>query len=57
MKCAVEMGLGAVIYTLSFIMTGSDIPKSLEGIHMQSHRQQDDPIRLLSFFQNKESRL
>jgi hypothetical protein len=32
MKYAVEMGLGAMVYVLSFIKTGSTIQKLMEGI-------------------------
>jgi hypothetical protein len=31
MKCAVEMGSGAMIYVLSFIKIGSDIQKLMGG--------------------------
>jgi hypothetical protein len=48
-----EMDSGAVIYIPSFIRIGSGIRKLVRGIH----RQQDGPINLLSFFQNKESSL
>jgi hypothetical protein len=53
------MGPGAMIlvHTSSFITTGSGIQKLLGGIHIQTHRQQDDFISLLLFLQNKESRL
>jgi hypothetical protein len=50
---AVEMGSGAMIYTPSFIKIGSGIQKLIEGIDTQ----QVGIISLLSFFQNKESRL
>jgi hypothetical protein len=33
MKYAVEIGSGAMIYTPSFIKTGSDIQKVIRGIH------------------------
>jgi hypothetical protein len=48
MKCAVEMGSGAMIYIPSFINIGSDI---------HTHRLHDDIISLLSFLQTKESEL
>jgi hypothetical protein len=41
------MGSGAMIYIPSFIKIGSAIPKLIGGDH----------ISLVSFFQNKESRL
>jgi hypothetical protein len=50
---ASEMGSDPVIYIPSFIMTGSGIHKLIRG----THRPQGDPISLLLFFQNKESRL
>jgi hypothetical protein len=56
MKYAVEMGSGAAICTPSFIKTGSGIRKLIGG-DPQTHRQHDDIISLLLFFQNKESRL
>jgi hypothetical protein len=52
MKYAFEMGSGAMIYIPSFIKTGSAIQKFIWG----THRQHDDSISLLLFFQNKESR-
>jgi hypothetical protein len=39
MKCAVEMGSGAMIYVQSFIKIGSGIQKLIGGIHIQTHRQ------------------
>jgi hypothetical protein len=54
MKNAVEMGSGSVIYIPSFIKTGSDIQKLTRG---GVHRQHGDPISILSFFENKESKL
>jgi hypothetical protein len=56
MKYAVEMGSGAMIYIISFII-GSDIQKFLLRIHIQVHRQQGDLISLLLFLKNKENRL
>jgi hypothetical protein len=53
MKYAVEIGSGAVLYKPSFIKIGQGIQKLIRGIH----RQHGDLIRLLVFFQNKESRL
>jgi hypothetical protein len=55
-KYAVEMGSGAVIYIPSFIKIGSGILKLMRG-DSQTHRQHEDRISLLSFFQNKESML
>jgi hypothetical protein len=46
---AVDMGLGTMIYTSSFINIGSRIQKLLGEIHMQTHRQQGDLICLLLF--------
>jgi hypothetical protein len=46
MKYAVEMSSGEAIYIQSFIK----IQMSLRGIHMQTHRQQDDLISRLLFF-------
>jgi hypothetical protein len=51
MKCAVEMGSGAMIYTPGFIKIRSDIQKLMGGA------QHGDLISLLLFFQNKEGRL
>jgi hypothetical protein len=56
MKYAVEMGSGAMICTPSFIKIGSAIQK-LTGGDSHTHRQNDNLISLLLFFQNKESRL
>jgi hypothetical protein len=50
------MGSGAVIYIPSSIKFGSGIQKLIEG-DIQTHRQHDNLISLLLFFQNKESRL
>jgi hypothetical protein len=55
MKSAIEMSSGAMIYIPSFIKTGSAIQKLMGRIH--GHRQHGDHISLLSFFQNKGSRL
>jgi hypothetical protein len=52
MKCAAEVGSGAVICISSFIKICSNIQK-LWGIH----RQHGDIISLLLLFQNMESRL
>jgi hypothetical protein len=52
-KYAVEMDSGAMIYIPSLIKIGSAIRKLIEEIH----RQQGDLISLLSFFQNKESKI
>jgi hypothetical protein len=54
---AVEMGSGAIIYIPSFIKIGWGIQKLLERDHIQTHRQHGDLTSILSFFQNKESRL
>jgi hypothetical protein len=51
------MGTDSMIYIPIFIKIGSDTKKSLRGIHIQTHRQQCDFIRLLLFLKNKESRL
>jgi hypothetical protein len=52
MRHAVEMGSGAMIYIPSFIRISSSIQKLIGEVH----RQHGDLIRLLLFFQNKESR-
>jgi hypothetical protein len=49
--CAVETGLGAMIYIPSFIKIGSGVKKLTEGI--QRHRLHGDLISLLSFFFSK----
>jgi hypothetical protein len=53
MKCAVEMGSGAMIYIASFVKIDSGIQKLMGGIH----RQHGDRVSLLLFFQHKESGL
>jgi hypothetical protein len=53
MKYAVEMGSGAMIYILNFVKISSGIQNSIGKIH----RQHGDRISLLSFYQNKGSRL
>jgi hypothetical protein len=52
-----EMGFDAMIYIPSFIEIGSGIHKLMGRIYMQTHRTQDGPVMLLSFFffKNKES--
>jgi hypothetical protein len=57
MKYADEMGSGAMIHIPNFIKSGSGVRKLMEGGDTQTHRQDGDRISLLSFFQNKESRL
>jgi hypothetical protein len=54
MRHAVEMGSGAMIYVLSFVKIGSAIHKLIGGYTETEH---GDHISLLSFFQNKGSRL
>jgi hypothetical protein len=54
MKYAVEMDTGAMIYIPSCIKIRHS--KVNRG-NLQTHRQHGDHISLLSFFQNKESRL
>jgi hypothetical protein len=58
MNYAAEMGSGVMIYIPSFIKIASGIQK-LKGKYTdtQTHRQHGDSISLLSFFQDKESRL
>jgi hypothetical protein len=53
MKYAVEMGSCAMIYIPSVIKIGIGNQNSLGG----NHRQHDDLISLILFFQNKESKL
>jgi hypothetical protein len=57
MKCAAEMGSGAMIYIPSFTKIGSDIRRLMEGGNSQTHRQHGQHISLFSFFQNKGSGL
>jgi hypothetical protein len=52
-----EMGSDAMIYTTSLIKNGSGIQKLRWGKGYTAHRQQGDLISILSFYQNKESRL
>jgi hypothetical protein len=56
MKYAIEMGSGAMIHIPTFIKISSGIQKVI-GRDTKTHRQHCDFISLLSFFQNKESRL
>jgi hypothetical protein len=49
MKCAVEMGSGAVIYILDIRKTGSAIQKFM-GWDTQTHRQHAELMSILSFF-------
>jgi hypothetical protein len=51
------MGSGAMIYIPSFAKIGSGIQKLIGGGDSQTYRQHGDRISLLSFFQNKESRV
>jgi hypothetical protein len=53
----VEIPSDGMIFLQSVIKIGSGILKG--GIHIQKHRhrQEDDRVSLLSFFQNNESRL
>jgi hypothetical protein len=53
MKYAVEVGSGVTVYIPSFIKIGSALQKLIG----RTQRQHGDRISLLSFFQNKESRL
>jgi hypothetical protein len=53
MEYAVEMGSGAMIYIPSFIKIGQRIQKLVGGIN----RENGDHISLISFLQNRESRL
>jgi hypothetical protein len=54
MAYAVEMGSGPIMQIPSFIQIGSSIQKLMGG---EAQRQRGDRINLLSYFQNKESRL
>jgi hypothetical protein len=56
MKYAVEMDSGAMTYIPCFIKIGSGIQKLMEE-DSQTCRQHGDRISILSYFQNKESRL
>jgi hypothetical protein len=55
MNNTVEMVSDGTIDIPSFIRIGSGIQNLLEGIHVQTHRQQGDLIGLLLCFQNMES--
>jgi hypothetical protein len=57
MKYAVEVGSHAMIYIPSFIKIYTGIQKLLQGIQIQTHRQQCDLISTPLFSQTKESRL
>jgi hypothetical protein len=48
------MGLGAVIYVLSFIKFGAGVQNLIGGIHRHTHRQQRNLISLLLFFQKRK---
>jgi hypothetical protein len=50
MKHTIEMGSGAVICVPNFTKADAGIRKLLEGIHIQTHRQQGDIISLLLIF-------
>jgi hypothetical protein len=50
------MGSGAMIYISRFVIIDSAIQKLIWG-DAQTRRQHGDRISLLSFFQNKESRV
>jgi hypothetical protein len=50
MKYAVEMGSGVMIYTQSFIKTGSGIQNSMGEGDIQTHGEHGDHISLFSFF-------
>jgi hypothetical protein len=56
MNYAAEMGSGVMIYIPGFIKIGSSIPKLIRE-DSQTHRQRDDLISPLLFFQSKEIRL
>lgn len=53
MNYAINMGSGVMIYTPSFISTGSGIQKVTRR-DSQTHRYHGDNISLISVFQNKE---
>jgi hypothetical protein len=61
MKYAVELDSGAMIYIRNLMTMDLAIQKSIWGIHMhtdtQTHRQHENHISLLLFFQSKERRL
>jgi hypothetical protein len=57
---AVEMDSGAMIYIQSFIKVGPGIHMLMGGgalTGIQTHRQHEDGISILSVFQYKKSRL
>jgi hypothetical protein len=56
MKYAVEMSSGAMVYIPSFIKIGSGL-QTLIGEFTNTNRPHGDLIRLILFFQNKESML
>jgi hypothetical protein len=56
MKYAAEVGSGAMMYIPRFIQIGSGFQKLITG-DTQTHRQHDDHIRLLLFYQNKKCKL
>jgi hypothetical protein len=49
MKYSVVVGSGAVIFTPSFIKTGSDIRNLIGGIYNRTNRQLGDLINILLF--------
>jgi hypothetical protein len=52
-KCAVEMGSGAMIYTPGFVNIGSGIEKLMArftDIKIHAHRQLGDRVSIHSFF-------
>jgi hypothetical protein len=54
MKYAVEMGSGDVIYTPTFIKTGSHIQKLMCGWDTQRDKLYGDRVSLLLLFQSKK---
>jgi hypothetical protein len=50
MNYAVEMELGIMIYIPIFITVGSGIQKLIGRIHIQTRREQGDPISLIYVF-------
>jgi hypothetical protein len=58
MKNTAEMESGGMTYIPSFVKTGSGIETLMgRGGGNHTHRQHGDPISIISFSQNKQSRI